>query len=123
VAPVVSNPTAGCASPLNRLGFGVLVGCKAQSTSLSVPPALTSFYMAQGDGAHQSSGLGAPDQGVFVRARPDSDPLKSGSTGDQTNNKYLFFYNLLIKLEVAHGCLAWTFPITGLNIRGNNTFN
>jgi hypothetical protein len=86
VAPVVSSPAAGCASPLDRLGFGVLVGCTAQSTLLSVPSAPTSFYMAQGDGAHQPSGLGAPDQGAFVRARPDSDPLGSGSAGDQTNS-------------------------------------
>jgi hypothetical protein len=37
-------------------------------------------------GAHQPSGLSAPDQSAFVRARPDSDPLGSGSAGDQTNN-------------------------------------
>jgi hypothetical protein len=36
-------------------------------------------------GAHKPSGLGAPDQGAFVRARPDSDPLESESAGDQTN--------------------------------------
>jgi hypothetical protein len=36
-------------------------------------------------GAHQPSGLGIPDQGAFVRVRPDSDPLGSGSAGDQTN--------------------------------------
>jgi hypothetical protein len=47
---VVSSPTTGCASPLDQLGFRVLVGCTAQSTWLSVPPAPTSFYMAQGDG-------------------------------------------------------------------------
>jgi hypothetical protein len=41
--------------------------------------------MAQGDGVHQPSGLGTPDQAAFVRARPDSDPLESESTGDQTN--------------------------------------
>jgi hypothetical protein len=41
--------------------------------------------------AHQPSGLGAPDQGVFVRARPDSDPLGSGSAGDQSNIIYSLF--------------------------------
>jgi hypothetical protein len=66
-----------------------LVGCTARSTLLSVPPAPTSFYMAQGDRAHQPSGLGAPDQGAFVRARPDSDPLGSGSARDQTNSWWL----------------------------------
>jgi hypothetical protein len=54
VAPVISNPAAGYASPLDRLGFGVLVGCMARSTLLSVPPAPTSFYMAQGDGGPPS---------------------------------------------------------------------
>jgi hypothetical protein len=43
------------------------------------------FIWRRATGAHQPSGLGAPDQGVFVRARPDSDPLGSGSAGDQTN--------------------------------------
>jgi hypothetical protein len=44
-----SSPAAGYASPLDQLGFGVLVGCTARSTLLSVPPAPTSFYMVQGD--------------------------------------------------------------------------
>jgi hypothetical protein len=88
VAPVVSSPAAGCASPLDRLGFGVLVVCTTRSTSLSVLPAPTSFYMAQGDGGPPAIWAGRPDQGAFVRARPDSDPLGSGSAGDQTNTSH-----------------------------------
>jgi hypothetical protein len=37
------------------------------------------FMWRRATGAHQPYGLGAPDQGVFVKARPDSDPLGSGS--------------------------------------------
>jgi hypothetical protein len=37
-------------------------------------------------GPHQPSGLGALDQGAFVRVRPDSKPLGSESAGDQTNS-------------------------------------
>jgi hypothetical protein len=44
------------------------------------------FIWRRATGAHQPSGLGAPDQGAFVRTRPDSDLLGSGSTGDQTNS-------------------------------------
>jgi hypothetical protein len=44
------------------------------------------LYGAGRQGAHQSSGLDAPNQGAFVRARPDSDPLGSGSAGDQANS-------------------------------------
>jgi hypothetical protein len=88
VAPVVSNPVAGYASPLDRLGFGVLVGCTAQSILLSVPPAPPAFIWRRATGAHQPSGLDAPDQVTFVRARPDSNSLKSGSAGDQTNTTF-----------------------------------
>jgi hypothetical protein len=43
------------------------------------------FIWRRATGAYQPSGLGTPDQGAFVRIRPDSDPLGSGSAGDQTN--------------------------------------
>jgi hypothetical protein len=69
VASMVSSPAAGCVSPLDRLGFEVSVGCTARSTWFSVPPAPTSFYVRRATGAHQPSGLDAPDQGAFVRAR------------------------------------------------------
>jgi hypothetical protein len=49
--------------------------------------------------AHQPSGLDAPDQGVFMRARPDSDLLGSGSAGDQTNSSDLDF---LCRFSTAH---------------------
>jgi hypothetical protein len=45
-------------------------------------------------GVHQPSGLGAPDQGAFVRAMPDSDPLGSGSAGDQTNS-FVSYMNIV----------------------------
>jgi hypothetical protein len=61
--PVVSSPAAGCASPLDRLGFGVLVGCTTRSTWLSVPSAPTSFYMAQGDGGPPVIWAGRPRSG------------------------------------------------------------
>jgi hypothetical protein len=114
VAPVVSSPTAGCASPLDRLGFGVLVGCTARSTwyQRRWPP--PPFIWRRATGAHQPSGLGAPDQGAFVRARPDSDPLGSESAGDQTNSLpldltlyfpfslHLLFSRFIIDLCIEH---------------------
>jgi hypothetical protein len=60
VVPVVRSPAAGYASPLDRLGFKVSVGCMTRSTSLSVPPAPTSFYMAQGDGGPPAIWTGRP---------------------------------------------------------------
>jgi hypothetical protein len=56
----MSSPAAGCASRLDRLGFGVLVGCTARSTWLSVPPAPSSFYMVPGDGGPLAIWAGRP---------------------------------------------------------------
>jgi hypothetical protein len=79
VASVVSSPAAGCASPLDRLGFWGVGGVYGTVNLVirTVGPHL--LLCGAGRRAHQPYGLGAPDRGAFVRARPDSDPLGSGS--------------------------------------------
>jgi hypothetical protein len=114
VTPEVSSPTAGCASPLDQLGFGVSVGCTARSTWLSVLPAPTSFYMAQGDGGPPAIWARHPRSGRVCEARPNSDPLGSGSAGDQTSSLpldltlyfsfslHLLFSRFIIDLCIEH---------------------
>jgi hypothetical protein len=50
VAPVVSSPAASCASPLDRLGFEVSVGCTARSTWLISAADPTFFYVRRATG-------------------------------------------------------------------------
>jgi hypothetical protein len=47
----------------------VLVGCTTRSTSLSVPPAPTSFYMAQGDGGPPAIWAGRPRSGRICEGK------------------------------------------------------
>jgi hypothetical protein len=86
-ARVVSSPAAGCASPLDRLGFGVSVGCTARSTWWSVPPAPHLLLCGAGRWGPTSHMGWAPP----IRARLWGQCLTqicwgSGRAGDQTNS-------------------------------------
>jgi hypothetical protein len=112
VAPMVSSPTAGCASPLDRLGFGCWWGVRHDQLGYQCRRPPPPFIWRRVTGAHQPSGLGAPNQGALVRARPDSDPLGSGSAGDQTNSLpldlilyFLFSLHLLFSRFIIDLCI------------------
>jgi hypothetical protein len=59
-----------------------LVGCTARSTWLSVPPAPTSFYMAQGDGGPPAIWAGHPRSGRVCEGK-----ARLGSVGVRVSRR------------------------------------